>query len=170
MDILYKTVHGSRLYGTARPDSDNDFYVVVDKPVGKRKISRQSIVDGVDTTTVDIGTWVRYCEMGVPQALEAMFADPEYAEIDRLPFYRPHFFVGTRVYDKYLDTIKSFALQDGYKQKRHSLRLAINMAEFRGKGRFQPTLTSEQKSWVSLFANMPGTHVYRLAKETAWKP
>lgn len=168
MDVLFKTVHGSRLYGLARPDSDEDFYTVVSKvKTNRKKYARQSIVDNIDSTVVDFGTWLHFCEMGVPQALEAMFSSM--AVEDHIAPLRAQYRAGTGVYDRYLRTIKTFAMRDTYKSKRHSLRLALNLQELRGSGRFNPTLSTEQKSWVSMFANMPDTHVYRLAKDVAWR-
>lgn len=170
MDVLFKTVHGSHLYGLSHAGSDEDFYTVVSKvKTNKAKYSRQTIVDGIDTTVVDVGTWLRYCEMGVPQALEAMFSDMPV--VDHLAPLRAQYTVGTGVYDRYLRTIKSFALdeENSFKKKRHALRLALNFQEMRGRGRFNPTLTPEQKSFVSIFANMGPHGVYRMAKEVAWK-
>lgn len=170
MYVLFKTVHGSHLYGLNHAGSDEDFYTVVSKvKTNKARYAKQKIVDGIDTTTVDMGTWLRYCEAGVPQALEAMFS--ERPLIDHIPALRAQYTVGTQVFDRYLRTIKSFALNDenSYKQKRHALRLALNMQEMRGRGRFNPTLNVEQKSWTGLFANMGGNAVYRMALETAWK-
>lgn len=174
MDVLFKTVHGSKLYGLDHAGSDEDFYTVVSKvKTNKAKYATHKIVGDTDSVVVDLGTWLRYCEFGVPQALEAMFSDE--AVIDHLAPLRAQYVVGTQVYDRYLRTIKSFSLNNEvdeykhYKQKRHALRLALNFQEMRGRRRFNPRLSAEQKSWTGIFANMGGNAVYRLALETAWK-
>jgi predicted nucleotidyltransferase len=169
-EVLFKTRHGSFLYGLNHAGSDEDFFTVVSKVKSRKaKFSRQSIVGGIDTTMIDLGTWLHYCEAGVPQSLEAMFASGDNVLVDNIAPLRLGYRAGTQTWDRYLRTIKSFAMEDTYKTKRHALRLALNLAELRGSGRFNPTLTQEQKSWVGLFANMPGTHVYRLATEAVWK-
>jgi hypothetical protein len=169
MDVLFKTVHGSRLYGLNHAGSDEDYYTVVSKvKTNKAKYAKQSIVDGVDSMTMDIGTWLRYCEMGVPQALEAMFS--QMAIVDHIGPLRAQYHVGTGVYERYLRTIKSFALnnEDSYKKKRHALRLAYNMQEMRAIGRFNPTLTPTQRAVCNLAANRSGQYVYDLALRIAW--
>jgi hypothetical protein len=109
-------------------DSDYDYYTVVDKVKSKRaKFSTHKVVDDVDSVVVDFGTWVDQCTLGVPQALEAMFASEPYVEVDEISDFRNGFRVGTQVYDRYLRTIKTFAFseKDPYKRKRHALRLAL---------------------------------------------
>lgn len=169
MDVLFKTVHGSRLYGLNHAGSDEDFYTVVSKVKTKKaKYAKQSIVDGIDSMTMDIGTWLRYCEMGVPQALEAMFS--QMAIVDHIGPLRAQYHVGTGVYERYLRTIKSFALndEDSFKKKRHAVRLSFNLRDIRETGRFNPTLTPMQKEICSRSANLSGETVYEIAKSIAW--
>jgi len=173
MDVLFKTVHGSRLYGLNHAGSDEDFYTVVSKVKTKRaKYARQSIVDGVDSMTMDIGTWLRYCEMGVPQALEAMFSSMPI--VDHIGPLRAQYRVGTGVYERYLRTMKSFALNDeadeqkAYKKRRHAIRLAYNFREMREVGRFNPTLTPVHRAVCNLSAEREGQQVYELALTIAW--
>lgn len=173
MDVLFKTVHGSRLYGLYHAGSDEDFYTVVSKVKTKKaKYARQSIVDGVDSMTMDIGTWLRYCEMGVPQALEAMFSNMPI--VDHIGPLRAQYHVGTGVYERYLRTIKSFALNDetdenkNYKKKRHAVRLAFNLRDMREFGRFDPTLIPTQRAVCNLVANRSGESVYSFALKIAW--
>jgi predicted nucleotidyltransferase len=173
MDVLFKTVHGSRLYGLSHANSDEDFYTVVSKVKTKKaKYSTHKIVGDVDSVVVDLGTWLRYCEMGVPQALEAMFSNM--ALVDRLTPLRVHYHVGTQVYDRYLRTIKSFALNDetdtrvNFKKKRHAMRLALNMYEMRGRGRFNPTLDTGQIDMINVYAELSGEECYRQALALAW--
>jgi len=157
MEVLFKTVHGSRLYGLAHAGSDEDFYTVISKPkrdtrYGKQtksRYSKQTIVDGEDTVVVDFGTWVEQCKSGVPQALEAMFSNM--AVEDNIAEFRKSFRAGSDVTNRYLRTIKSFAYseKDTFKRKRHALRLALNLNELGRTGRFDPTLTPEQVDYIT---------------------
>lgn len=174
MEVLFKTVHGSRLYGLAHENSDHDFYTVVSKVrTAKAKYARQTIVDGVDSMVVDFGTWLRQCEMGVPQALEAMFS--EQALVDKIEEFRLGYRVGTEVWSRYLRTIKSFALNEEtdekfkFKKKRHALRLSFNLNELSRYGRFNPTFDKGMADLMSLGAkHLDGEGVYDLCMQYVW--
>lgn len=166
-NVLFRTVHGSRLYGLSHEDSDYDWYTVVEKVKNRKATySTHSIVDGVDSVVVDFGTWIDYCTKGVPQALEAMFS--EKATTDSIAEFRAGFKVGTQVYERYLRTIKSFAMQDEFKTKRHALRLALNMHEMRYYGRFNPTLNQTQIDVINSLAKNPTELVLDIALALAW--
>lgn len=168
MEILFKTPHGSRLYGMAHATSDEDWYTVVVKPpTKKKKYSTHKIIDNDDSVVVDLGTWLTLCDKGVPQALEAMFS--EQSCVDKLSALRAGYRAGPAAYDTYLRTIKSFAMQDEFKPKRHALRLALNLREIRGRGRFNPTLEPHQVDILSNWATIyDAEECYRRAKELAW--
>lgn len=167
MEVLFKTPHGSRLYGMAHESSDEDWYTVVVKPPTKKKrYSTHKIVDNDDSVVVDFGTWLELCRKGVPQALEAMFSGM--AVTDKVPALRAGFRVGTEVYDTYLRTIKSFAYGEGYKQRRHALRLALNLRDIREYGRFEPTLTAQEAKDISARAELGSDDVYTMSKLIAW--
>lgn len=170
--VLFRTVHGSHLYGLSHAGSDSDYYTVVTKkPVPtnrqvKARYAKQTIVGEDDNMVVDFGTWVEMCKTGVPQALEAMYS--QMALQDDIADFRASFRVSTGVYETYMRTIKSFALQEGYKKKRHALRLALNLNELARTGRFNPTLSPEDVRYVSLYAHKGNEDVYGLAKCIAW--
>jgi len=169
MEVLFKTVHGSRLYGLAHAGSDEDFYTVVSKvKTARAKYAKQSIVDGVDSVVIDFGTWIGQCQAGVPQALEAMFS--EQALEDKIEPFRKGFTVGTQAWERYLRTIKSFALdeENQFKKKRHALRLAVNLASIRQYGRFNPTLTNSEIMQINILAQYEPDHVYKHALDIAW--
>lgn len=157
MEVLFKTVHGSRLYGLAHAGSDEDFYTVIAKPqrdtrFGKQtkaRYAKQTILDGEDSVVVDFGTWVEQCKSGVPQALEAMFSDM--AVVDNIAEFRKSFRAGSGVADRYFRTIKSFSYsdRDPFKRKRHALRLALNLNELGQTGRFNPTLSPEWADYIT---------------------
>lgn len=158
--ILFRTIHGSRLYGLAHEGSDYDWYTVIDKPRTKKaKYATHSIVGSQDSNVVDFGTWVNFCQKGVPQALEAMFS--QQAEIDHIPDFRAQF-VGGNAFDGYLGIMKSIKFEhaDSYKHKRHIIRLALNMRDLREFGRFDPTLKGDNLELVNELAKLPMKYVY----------
>lgn len=166
MEVLFKTQHGSKLYGLDTPESDDDWFTVVSKKGvtnshTRKRYARQSIVDGVDSTVVDFSTWLAGCLKGVPQYLEAMYSQSP--EFDRIEDFRNSFRVTHMVYETYYRTIKSFALQEGYKHKRHALRLALNLQDIGRYGRFNPTLSQEDRAYISDMANKSHEDVYGLA-------
>ncbi len=145
-------MHGSHLYGLAHSGSDDDFYAVVNTRRNRRsKWAKQSIVEGVDTTTVDLGTWVNMCQNGVPQALEAVFAGKEFVhyESSGIREFRASFVMGESARDRYTRTIKNFLEDDSVKKKRHAVRLALNLRDGLRYGRFNPTLTPRLAIWVT---------------------
>lgn len=81
--LLLRSLAGSRLYGTARPDSDWDWYEVHD-----HIRARQSKVGDLDVTRMPLSQWVRLCEKGTHQALDAMWCPPELTEVDKLRAFR----------------------------------------------------------------------------------
>lgn len=169
MEVLFKTVHGSRLYGLAHENSDHDFYTVVSKvKTAKAKYAKQSIIDGVDSTVVDFGTWLHQCEIGVPQALEAMFS--EQALVDKIEPFRLGYRGGSQCWDRYLRTIKSFAMdeENNFKKKRHALRLALNLNHLMRHGRFNPTLSAEDADLLSIAADGSQENVYATAMYMVW--
>lgn len=168
MDVLFKTLHGSRLYGMNHENSDYDYYTVVDKVKSNRaKYSKQTIVGDQDSLVLDFGTWVEQCKIGVPQALEAMFSDM--AEVDKITGFRTHFYAGTTTHERYLRTITSFvyANKDVYKRKRHALRLAYNFVDLKRYGRFNPTLAKDRFDWISDKAHQDSDSVYAYAMALA---
>lgn len=176
MDILFKTIHGSRLYGFSTDTSDYDYYTVVAKKVRhnnkqyRARYAKQKIIGDQDSMVIDFGTWMEQCKHGVPQALEAMFSTAPVGE-DRIADFRRSFVCGKGVYNTYLRTIKSFALSedDGIKKRRHALRLALNMREITERGRFNPTLSAEDARWITDMAHKSHSDVYGLAMYIAYE-
>lgn len=174
---MFKTTHGSRLYGLATENSDWDFYTVVTKKQTDTRYGRQTraryakqkIIGSEDSMVIDFGTWVEQCRSGVPQALEAMFSTMSVGD-DRIHDFRTAFVAGTEVYERYLRTIKSFALSEdeGIKKRRHALRLALNMRDMGMTGRFNPTLSLSDALYITGLASKTYEEVYELALEIAW--
>lgn len=172
MEVLFKTVHGSRLYGLSNENSDEDFYTVIRKQPfrkgSKARYAKQKIVGNVDSMVLDFGTWVEMCRSGTPQALEAIFSTMVIE--DSIEEFRLSYRAGTEVYDTYFRTIKSFALSEdsSTKKRKHALRLALNLNELAKTGRFNPTLSKEDAEWVTKMATKSHEDVYGLALCTAW--
>lgn len=176
-EVLFKTVHGSRLYGLAHENSDNDFYTVVTKEERqyragrqyKARYAKQKITGDLDSFVVDFGTWLDMCTSGVPQALEAMFS--QQALTDNIADFRASYRVSTGVFAKYMDTIKSFALveDETRKKRRHALRLALNLNELARTGKFNPTLSEEDARYITNMSYKGHDDVYGLAKCLAWQ-
>jgi predicted nucleotidyltransferase len=165
--VLFKTVHGSRLYGLAHQDSDWDFYTVLDRvPKNKARYAKQKIsADGTDAMTVDFGTWLQMCVSGVPQALEAMFSSSPI--MDDISHFRRGYRVSTGASERYLRTITSFTLTQDNKRKRHGLRLALNMHDFTRQGFFNPTLSANEVDFATEYAKKDCDVVYAMAMNIA---
>lgn len=177
-EVLFKTLHGSRLYGLAHADSDEDFYTVVTKkPVDTRygrqtraRYAKQKITGDEDNMVIDIGTWLDQCRSGVPQALEAMYSNMVVGD-DKIADFRRGYRAGTDVFERYLRTIKSFALADdeGIKRRRHALRLALNLNELAKTSRFNPTLSPDDARYITKMAHESRDDVYQIALRIAWR-
>lgn len=167
-EVLFKTIHGSHLYGLATPTSDIDYFTVVTKAPNKRKkYAKQSIVGSTDSNIVDLSTFMVGLEKGVPQYWEAAFS--QVAEVNRIEDFLNGLRAGTRVLETYYRTIKSFALAEGYKTKRHALRLAFNARDIGRYGRFNPTLDEDTRRYISYMAHKSHEDVYGLAMCWAWE-
>jgi hypothetical protein len=154
-ELLFSTPHGSHLYGLARPDSDRDTYEVYTTiPHARAKWARQTIAGDSDVFRIDYSTWLHQCSIGVPQALEAAFS--RQATFDLIGPFRAGLRVGTTAHERYLRTIKTFALDprnmvDGaaFKRRRHALRLALQGRQLARTGRFDPTLSPADAEWCT---------------------
>lgn len=149
---LFSTPHGSHLYGLQTPESDRDYYTVVSRlphveQRSRARYARQTIQGEDDDFVIDWSTWMLLCEKGVPQALEAMWS--RHATTDLIEPFRASYRAHTGVLDTYLRTIKSFALNDDFKRRRHAARLAVNARTILHQGWFNPTLTSAEVSFVN---------------------
>lgn len=155
MNTVLFTVHGSHLYGLDHEDSDYDTYrVVLDGPKGK---SRQWIQDNHDATEVHIDRFVEQCFQGVPQALEALYSRQKAMLPGYIPFLRGIRVNKYQAYDTYRRTALAIGLSgDGFKARRHGLRLALNLQELMEFGRFDPTLDPTTARWIGYVARMEG--------------
>lgn len=155
MEILFRTIHGSHLYGLATADSDLDYYTVIPRVKQSRaKYAKHSIRDGLDSMTVDFSTWLRYCDTGVPQALEAMFS--QVPEVDLLTDFRASYRIDTAsVVGTYKRTILNFSRGEKSKQRRHAVRLIFNLNDLLEHGRFNPTMTDSDILLANMIMSWP---------------
>jgi hypothetical protein len=174
---LLLTPNGSRLYGLAHANSDDDYYrVVLDDyfydavgkaPTGNRnRLIHHAINDGVDELTVGFGTFARLAFDGTPQTLETMFS--QQSIVDRLEEFRHAYYASTgpdSMRDAYRRTIHRF-IYGNFKSRRHALRLSINLEEsMRSGGRFNPTLTPEQAAYITAAASSSPEEYIRTVEE-----
>lgn len=156
MTVLFRTQHGSHLYGLAHAESDEDFYTVIANPGSKRKkYAKQTIHDGLDSTVVSLSTFMHFCYMGVPQALEALFS--EEPEVDLLTDFRNSYRINTSTtVATYRRTIKNFSRDGdgGFKKRRHSIRLAFNLRTMLEAGRFNPRMSHEEIVLANYWAGL----------------
>lgn len=149
MNLVFETVHGSRLYGLAHEDSDHDlFRVVTDRATKSRHYK-----DGdLDVTEVGLSLFLERAASGSHQAVEAMFSPYKiWGDESHKEVIESYVVYGTDVVEKYERTIKKFCHGD-FKQRRHALRLALNLAGLRKRGRFYPVLSEWEVSMISDFA------------------
>ena len=126
--ILMRLRVGSHLYGTNRPDSDEDWYEIHTE--GKPK---QVIQGDVDLVTIGLGYFVQQANKGVPQALEVMFAPVGWPEIDLIKDFRLGYRPNTaNVINTYQRTIRS------ERMTKHAARLERDLQNFIKYGRFNP--------------------------------
>lgn len=148
-DTILETIHGSRLYGLARADSDEDTFKVVSGS-SRTRVRQEGIHDDI---VMDLDEFLRRVFHGSHQACEALWSP--YATVD--PKYQP-MFAGLRVtgadaFARYRRTIKSFSYGT-LKQRRHAVRLGYNLADLRKYGRFNPVLTPGQKHHTLIIADL----------------
>ena len=151
---MLSTPHGSRLYGTDHENSDHDRFEVYGW-IKKRTTQKMYGIDDVVTTSLD--SFLKNCDRGSPQFLEAMFSQK--ATIDRIPYiresYTPDLAWMRLTYTRVIKALWFEATDDKLiKLRRHALRLRLNLREAMECGRFNPTLTPDQ---VALITEQAGT-------------
>lgn len=80
-DVIFSTVHGSYLYGTAHEESDVDFYVVISEGKGKQK----KYEDDTDVIVINLENFLERFWDGSHQAVEALYS-PYIAWNDQSPY------------------------------------------------------------------------------------
>ncbi|QNN98349.1 nucleotidyltransferase [Streptomyces phage LilMartin] len=149
MTVLLRTIHGSHLYGLAHAGSDKDIYEVITTKRTKRKRNiKQTIVNGVDKTTVDLSTFMHMVDECVPQALEALWTPVP--DVDEIHQFRTQYRVNrAKMKEVYIRTALNFAKGESPKQKRHAIRLLLNLGAALEYGKFNPQLSNMDKFILS---------------------
>lgn len=145
--LLYRTVVGSRLYGTNRPDSDYDWMEVYSS---MRARPRQVIQGEDDTIKVTLSTFMTLASEGRHQYLEAMFAPK--TDVDMFYDMRSHFYPDTaKTVNLYRRTINKFGDHKARKKSKAmqtALRMTYNLEELLQTGKFNPVLDLELASVI----------------------
>lgn len=148
-ELLLRTMHVSWLYNLNHAGSDMDFYEVYS---GKGR-AKQTIVDGIDTVRISYDYFMHQCQKGVPQALEALYSQEK--TVDKIPFITKSFNpTNTEVYKTYVRTIKNFWAHSDLKRKRHAIRLSINLSDIKQYGKFNPSTSLIERSYINIYSEI----------------
>lgn len=132
-EVIFKTVHGSRLYGFEHAGSDYDTFTVTDSHA--RRVKQTIDDEGNDRVEVGIYHFLDLAMSGSHQSVEALFSPvKEWADTDAARRWRPLVenarVGGGAVFEKYERTIRRFCYGD-FKRRRHAVRLRLNLNELR---------------------------------------
>lgn len=154
--LLFRTIHGSRLYGLANEDSDYDYWEVYSNKIpSPAKDIQQKIAGKSDVVKMNLSTFMLYANRSSHQVLDCMFSTK--VEFDLLSDFRNNFYINTATFvPLYERTIKAFGMRnesDGepkyvLKSKRHALRMYYQLQDGLEHGRFNPTLTEERAQFL----------------------
>jgi predicted nucleotidyltransferase len=153
--------HGSHLYNLARPNSDLDLYTVytfLNRRYRPKKQVVQEIEGETDSVKISDVKFTEQIHKGVPQALEALFAEKEFW-LDADPNWedlRLHYRDQINIYtvlDTYKRTIRNFFELDDIKKNRHGFRLLLNADSMIQDGYFNPTLSDDMTAEITKWAN-----------------
>ena len=165
-ELLFRTVHGSRLYGTAHADSDYDWFEVYGFEKGR---SKQKITGDLDVVRTSLDSFLWSASRGVPQFLEAMFSTQ--AEVNKIRYitevFRPGMVETRTTYKRTIKSLWKKGLEtDNLKFCRHAVRLHLNLEQMEAGGRFDPTLDKWGKYYVDYWTSVdPAVTEYRLGFE-----
>lgn len=140
-ELIFRTQHGSHLYGFEHADSDEDWYEVYE---GKGRKLTQHTDGTLDVVKGDLEAFLIRAASGSHQSAEAIFSKSKAWAPGMEEKWGPllaNFRIAGEAYSKYERTIKKFCYGD-FKRRRHACRLAINLWEMRvsGSGRFNPRI------------------------------
>ena len=158
--VVFRTAHGSHLYGLAHAGSDRDTFIVTFEDHGR---ARQTMNGDDDTVRVGWRTFLERAKSGSHQSVEALFSTQKLWTPDGRslrPLIEGTLVTGGEVAEKYERTIKKFAHGD-FKKRRHAARLALSLRGLRACGRFNPELTEEEKRWTRMMAEYSGSMLVR---------
>lgn len=155
MTEVFRTIHGSHLYGLAHDGSDRDLFIVTFEDRGH---ARQTVSGEDDVVRVGWRTFLERAAGGSHQSCEALFSPYKRWTPEGLalrPMIEGFRVGGGDVTHKYERTIRKFAYGD-FKKRRHAARLWINLTDLRRTGRFWPVLQPHAIRWVNRVADLTG--------------
>ncbi len=152
-EVIFETVHGSRLYGFSHAGSDHDTFTVT---TSRWPRSQQVIAGDADMLTVGVGRFVTLVMQGSHQAVEALFSTQKVwgknAAADQVrPMLEAVRVTGPEVVARYQRTVKAFCFGN-FKKRRHAVRLAMNLAALRRDGVMDPTLPESDRALAAELA------------------
>jgi hypothetical protein len=167
-DLVFTTKHGSRLYGLATGESDEDTFTVTTSRHTKARQSVTIMPDGrvIDTVRVGLEVFLHRVFEGSHQSVEALFSPYKMWGDSAAAIQYHHYLGGMRVtgravFEKYERTIKTFCYGD-YKRRRHAVRLSLNLRDLRYEGRFNPVMTPFMIDYATdLASNYEGEELWK---------
>lgn len=159
----------------ARPDSDRDFYEIYTFPwqnYRPKKLVGQSISPEADKTIISLDRFKDLVRKGVPQAIEALFAnEANWVKYDiAWKEIRTELFQQVRqqlpqILSTYKRTARNFHEKNDFKKNRHSFRLIHNARELQDNGYFNPSLNHPVVREITAQANLPWQERLELFKD-----
>ena len=136
MTVLLRVLQGSRMYGVNKPDADYDWYEIVDQ--GK-PFHRAHDPEHGDITRWPLSMFMRIADKGGHNALQMMFADPEWVEIDLIRdmrlAYRTNLWI---CYSRFMKVRKTYSNRGDAKGDRYAIMFEQWLEQIGRTGRFDP--------------------------------
>lgn len=153
-NVHLATLHGSRLYGLAHEGSDTDYYIVAD--FGYHR-ALQEAQNGVDVRLVPLRLFMQQIADGNPMALEALWS-PSAVKSLTLEEVSRSFRVGQGRAQHGARTFIDMFIGEGrnperMKNRRHVLRLAVQLRQAMEEGRFDPVLRPQAAELLTRIAS-----------------
>lgn len=156
---ILSTIHGSHLYGLNHESSDIDLFHVVPGS-GPAK---HTVTDMYDMNVVPFDTFMANVFSGSHQSCEALFSTKAWVHPDYKPLFDGIRVTGADAFAKYRRTIHSFSYGND-KKRRHAVRLGYSLKGLRESGRFNPTLTDDERLKVIVIPQLyRGQSLYDIA-------
>lgn len=146
------TIHGSRLYGMARPDSDTDRFIVADISYPR---PLQEVRGEEDIQVFPFRHFMHQIHEANPVALEALWS-PEAQMSSVMREVSRSFRVGAgRAQHSFRSFIDMFIGDNGIekmKNRRHVLRISVQLRQVMEEGRFDPVLSPQSVDLLTRIA------------------
>ena len=163
-EIVFTTVHGSRLYGLNHAQSDEDNMIVYE---GKREPLHKH-TGKLDVIHVGLPNLLELTYKGSLQFMEGSFSHQKvWVDTSWRPMFDSLRVPVTAVRDQYFHRIEAFIKIDTQKARQHAVRLGLTLRDLRiNDGWYDPTLTHEQKVLVqTTAATTHGRALYERIRE-----